>query len=275
MPDVPNFGQLALLLAAVVVFTAGGLLSVARLKTDRESLRVPAKICLYAGVCFAIAVLVWHSISRHSWLPLEDNFDTLVWLAVLLALFVAYTQRAHPLRGLDWFVMPIVVLLLIAAAVFGRTAPHEYLDTTWSWVHRLTAYGGALAFAVGGAAGAMYLLANRQLRAKRLAPGQRLGSLERLEHITVVAVRLGFALLTIGLITGLVRILRGGNTLGPDWYRQPKVLLTFVAWVVYALVLHSPINPSFRGRKTAMLSVVGFLLMIGILVAVQLMPGTR
>jgi len=65
------------------------------------------------------------------------------------------------------------------------------------------------------------------------------------------------------------------QSLWPEWYRQPKVLLTFVAWVVYALVLHSPINPSFRGRKTAMLSVVGFLLMIGILVAVQLMPGTR
>jgi ABC-type transport system involved in cytochrome c biogenesis permease subunit len=65
------------------------------------------------------------------------------------------------------------------------------------------------------------------------------------------------------------------NMLGPDWYRQPKVLLTFVAWVVYALVLHSPINPSFRGRKTALLSVVGFVLMIGVIVAVQLMPGSK
>jgi len=53
------------------------------------------------------------------------------------------------------------------------------------------------------------------------------------------------------------------------------VLLTFVAWVIYALVLHSPINPSFRGRKTAVLSVVGLVLMIGVLIAVQLMPSTR
>jgi ABC-type uncharacterized transport system permease subunit len=195
---------------------------------------------------------------------------------LLLALFVAYVQRAHPLRGLDWFVMPIVILLLIAAAVFGSAKPHEYLGTTWSWLHRVTAYGGALAFAVGGAAGAMYLIASQQLRNKKISAGSRLGSLERLERITFIAVTLGFALLTIGLVTGLVKVLgRGTNTLGPDWYTQPKVMLTFVAWVVYALVLHSPINPSFRGRKTAMLSVVGFVLMIGILVAVQLMPGTR
>lgn len=54
-----------------------------------------------------------------------------------------------------------------------------------------------------------------------------------------------------------------------------KVLLTFVAWVVYALVLHSPINPSFRGRKAALLSVLGFVLMIGVLIAVQLMPAGK
>ena len=54
--------------------------------------------------------------------------------------------------------------------------------------------------------------------------------------------------------------------------RQPKVLLAFCVWVVYALVLHAPINPSFRGRKAAMLSILGFVLMVGTLIAVQFMP---
>ncbi len=266
-----------MLFIAIGVFAVGGVISLARLRKQRIGYRLASKVCLYGGVCLGVAVLIWHSMGRHSWLPLEDNFDTLIWLGLFLALYVAYVQRAHPLRGLDWFIMPIVILLLVSAAIFGRAKPHEYLDTTWSWLHRVTAYGGALAFAVGGAAGAMYLIASRQLRAKRLPPEQRLGSLERLENITFIAVTLGFALLTIVLVMGLVRVLgKGGhNTLGPDWYAQPKVILTFVAWVVYALVLHSPINPSFRGRKTAMLSVVGFALMVGILIAVQLMPATR
>jgi ABC-type uncharacterized transport system permease subunit len=276
MTDVPSPGQLGLLFSSVGAFAAGGIISLARLRSDREGLRIAAKACLYTGVLLGVGVLVWHSRSRHSWMPLADNFDAMVWMALLLALFVAYTQRTHPLRGLDWFVMPIVILLLIGAAVFGQTEPHEYLGTTWSWIHLVTSFGGVLAFAVGGASGAMYLVANRRLRAKRLTPGANLGSLERLEHITLVSVTLGFALLTIGLVTGLVRVLSDrNNMLGPDWYRQPKVLLTFLAWVVYALVLHSPINPSFRGRKTALLSVVGFVLMIGVIVAVQLMPGSK
>ena len=271
---MPTDGQIALLILAIVLFVAGGGLSFARLWFASEELRIGSKALLYGGILAGLGALIWHSSARHRWLPLEDNFDALTWLALLLALFLAYTQRTHPLRGLDWFLMPIVVLLLVAAAVFGRTEPREYVRGGWVWVHWVSAYGGAVAFAVAGAVGAMYLIANRRLRSKRGTPGTSLGSLERLEHLTLVSVTLGFALLTIGLVTGLVRALdpRGRNALGPDWYVQPKVLLAFIAWLVYAVVLHSPINPSFRGRKTALLSVVGFVLMIGAIVAVQLMP---
>jgi ABC-type transport system involved in cytochrome c biogenesis permease subunit len=44
-------------------------------------------------------------------------------------------------------------------------------------------------------------------------------------------------------------------------------------WVIYALVLHAPINPSFRGRKAAMLSILGFVVMVWALIAVQFMPS--
>lgn len=275
MPDVPHAGQLALLFAAVAVFAASGILSIARLWSDRNSLRLASKACLYVGIVLGVALLIWHAIARHSWIPLDDNFDAMIWLALLLALFLAYIQATRPLRGIDWFLTPIVIGLLISAAVFGRTKPHDYLGTTWSWVHLMSAFAGTAAFAVAGASGAMYLIVNHRLRSKRLAPGIQLGSLERLEHLTLLAVSLGFALLTIGLITGLVRAMGGGNPLGREWYAQPKVLLTFVAWIVYALVLHSPINPSFRGRRTAMLSVLGFVLVIGVLIAVQYMPATK
>ena len=203
------------------------------------------------------------------WLPLGDNFDALVWLGLLLAMFVLYTQRAHPLRGLDWFVLPIVILLLVSAAVFGRAKPHEYnVASVWAWVHRLTAYGGAVAFAVAGAVGCMYLIVNRRLRAKPPLPGPNLGSLERLEHLTFVSVTLGFSLLSIGAATGLARWSEGAET--PP---TSKIVLTTVVWVVYAIVLHAPINPRFRGRKTAVLSVVGFVLMVGTIFAVQFMPA--
>jgi ABC-type transport system involved in cytochrome c biogenesis permease subunit len=271
MPDIPSVGQLTLLFAALAMFLGAEVFSLLRLRgTDR--FRIPAKACLYWGIALALGVLIWHSARRGNWVPLHDNFDALVWLALLLSLFVAYTQRVHPLRGLDWFILPIVELLLAAAAVFGREKPHEYVGTVWAWVHRVTAYGGTAAFAVAAAVGAMYLIADRRLREKRPGP---LGSLERLEKFTRVSVGLGFPLLTVGLVTGFVLAVdtHGHAGLGSAWYESPKVWLAFAAWLVYALVLHAPMNPVFRGRRAAMLSVVGFMLLIGTLVALQFTPG--
>jgi ABC-type uncharacterized transport system permease subunit len=234
-----------------------------------------------AGACFvgaaglSLGTLVWHSAARGSWLPFEDNFDSLIWLALLLAAFVAYVQMTNPLGGLVWFVMPIVVLLLIAAMVFGVTRPREYqLGSAWLWLHRIGTYGGAVAFAMAAASGGMYLLSSRRLRRKTIPSGVPRASLERLESTTRWSVTLGFALLTLGIISGLARIddADGATQLGPDWFFQPKVLLAFGVWLIYAVVLHAPINPSFRGRRVAMLSVIGFVLMIGSIIAAQFIP---
>jgi len=85
------------------------------------------------------------------------------------------------------------------------------------------------------------------------AADQARSSLERLEHLTLASVTLGFSLLTIGTVTGVVRYIEEGG-------RTPaaKIVLALAVWMVYAVVLHSPMNPSFRGRKAAVLSVVGF-----------------
>ncbi len=119
--------------------------------------------------------------------------------------------------------------------------------------------------------GCMYLVVSDRLRRKSAPAGPYLGSLERLENMTQVAVTWGFALLSLGLVSGLIRILHDGplTQLGAHWMTRPKVLLGFAVWVVYALALHTPINSALRGRKSAMLSIVGFVLMFGTLVAVQ------
>jgi ABC-type transport system involved in cytochrome c biogenesis permease subunit len=259
---MPNYGQIALLLASIVFFTVGGVFSLARLWRNTNPMRLAGKSLLYWGILAAMGVLVWHSIGRKSWVPIGDNFDALIWLAVLLALFVAYIQKTRPLAALDWFVMPIVIAVLISAAVIGRTEYRSYVDRAWTYMHYATSFTGAAFFAVAAASGLMYVIAARRLRSKQSAA--YLGSLERLEHLTMLAVTLGFALLTFGIITGAVLMIHSRLPTSA-W----KIALAGSVWVVYAIVLHAPINPVFRGRRAAVLSVLGFVLMIGTLVAVQ------
>jgi ABC-type uncharacterized transport system permease subunit len=135
-------------------------------------------------------------------------------------------------------------------------------------VHRVTAYGGTLAFAIAGVVGMMYLINLRRIRGKSALSGAPSvgASLERLEHLTTTSVTLGFALLTVGVITGIAELTRGGRA------PLPKLILASSVWIVYAIVLHAPINPSFRGRKAAVLSVVGFALTICTILAIMLLP---
>jgi ABC-type uncharacterized transport system permease subunit len=266
---MPTIGQLILLFVAILAFAVGGGMSVTRMWSDHAMPRIIARILLIAGIIACAGVIIWHSFTRGTWVPIGDNFDALVWLATLLALFVLYLQRHRQLGSLDWYVMPIVLLLLVWAAIFGRTDYHSYhsaVRDTWAWVHRVTSYVGAVAFAIAAAAGAMYVTASRRLRDKRQI-GPQFASLERLEHLTMTAVTLGFALLTVGMITGGIQMMEDKHT------SNTKIVLSAVVWVVYAIVLHAPINPSFRGRKVAVLSVVGFVLMLGTIVTVLLLPG--
>src|SRR4051812_30317096 len=181
---MPNTAQLILLIVCIALFAGASIASLLRIRRESEVLRITSKACAWTAIATGVSLIIWHASMRNQWLPLDDNFEALIWLGLILALFVLYVQRTSPIGGLDSFLLPMVVLLLIGAAIFGRTTPHVYLPTAWSWVHRVFSYGGAVAFVVAGAGGAMYMVANRRLRNKTLTSGPRLGSLERLEHVT-------------------------------------------------------------------------------------------
>jgi ABC-type uncharacterized transport system permease subunit len=266
---MPTNGQIGLLFVAAAMFALAGMMSFSRLWKNTNVARVASKASIYWGLLAAIGVLVWHGATRNGWMPIGDNFDALIWLGVLLAFFVIYVQRSGSLKALDWFILPVVVLLLICAAIFGRVEYQRYVNQTWMEIHLLSCFAGAAGFAVAAASGAMYVLASARLRNKQ-SSGNYLASLERLERLTMTAVTLGFALLTIGIITGLIGLIGQGKTTQPA-----KVVLAAGVWVIYAIVLHAPINPVFRGRRAAVLSVVGFVLMVGALVAAQFGPGGR
>ena len=80
----------------------------------------------------------------------------------------------------------------------------------------------------------------------------------------VIDRRMWVDVLTIGAITGFVRMVdEKQNT------SLTKIILTVAVWIVYGVVLHSPINPSFRGKKAAILSVIGLSIMLLTILVVQ------
>lgn len=267
---VPSLTQIAVVWLSCLFLAIAWTLLVRRgLRDTVPRSWLPQAFCALAGIA-SLTALLWHMVQRQAWVPAEDNFDALLTLSLVVGALTAYLQATRPVFGLPWIMLPVIIGLQVSAMFFGRIHFHDYhVTTAWNWTHRLSNYLGAAAFAVAFAGGCLYLLARRRLRRKEAHRHQAMSSLERLENLTRSGVIIGFALLTVGLITGVVEAIRYGSFDNHAWLKDPKIILAMVVWVIYALVLHAPINPSFRGRRSAWLSIIGFAVMILAIVAAQ------
>jgi len=104
--------------------------------------------------------------------------------------------------------------------------------------------------------GIMYLLQERQIKSKSFGLlYRRLPSLEVLDSLNYVCLTFGFPLITIGLISGFVY---AGAVWQSFWHWDPKEILSVVTWLIYAVLLHERLAVGWRGRRAAIMAIIGF-----------------
>ena len=199
---------------------------------------------------------------------LSDAVSVAAWVVVLLEMIV---ERQANVKVLGAFVMPVVLVLGLNSSLGrpGMLAPA--LGNAWIWVHIALALIGIAAFVLNFAGALMYLLQERQIRAKR--PGRvyyRLPALETLDHLTYRTLALGFPFLTTGIILGAVWARASwGSLFAPD----PLAFVSVVAWVIYAATLAGRAAGGWRGRRAAYSAIVGFAALVHTLGAGLFLPG--
>jgi len=97
---------------------------------------------------------------------------------------------------------------------------------------------------------------------------KRLPALELLDNIGYACIVVGFSLLTIGLITGFVY---AKSLWGSFWSWDPKEVWSGIAWLIYAALLHGRLALGWRGRKTAIMSIIGFGILLFTFLGVNLL----
>ncbi|MBD5634802.1 MAG: c-type cytochrome biogenesis protein CcsB [Candidatus Eremiobacteraeota bacterium] len=83
-----------------------------------------------------------------------------------------------------------------------------------------------------------------------------LPSLAKLDIMTYRIVSVGLPLLTVGIITGAWW---AKEAWGAYWQWDPKETAALVSWTVYALYMHLHTRNSWRGLRSAWMSVLGFI----------------
>jgi cytochrome c-type biogenesis protein CcsB len=84
-------------------------------------------------------------------------------------------------------------------------------------------------------------------------------SLAKLDILTYRIVSVGLPLLTVGIITGAWW---AKEAWGAYWQWDPKETAALFSWIVYAAYMHLHTRNSFRGVRSAWLSIFGFISII-------------
>jgi len=91
---------------------------------------------------------------------------------------------------------------------------------------------------------------------------------EMLDEVGYKTIAIGFPLLTVGIITGAVW---ANAAWGTYWGWDPKETWSLITWLMYAAYLHARFTRGWRGKRAAILSMVGFLAVIFTYLGVNLL----
>ncbi|MFI5394516.1 MAG: cytochrome c biogenesis protein CcsA [Candidatus Binatia bacterium] len=202
----------------------------------------------------------------------ELSFIACIMVGAYLVMALVLAQRAN-LTVVGALVTPLAFLFTLSAYAFNSATAElpEQLQNVWLPAHVAPAFLGYAIFAIAFCLSLIYLLQEKQLKAKRKSDlFRRLPSLETLDTLNHRFVTWGFALFTIGIITGS---LLAKETWGALWSWQPVELGSAITWILYALLLHAR-TTGWRGRKAATLTIVGFIVLVVSFLGVNLVfPG--
>jgi ABC-type transport system involved in cytochrome c biogenesis permease subunit len=86
-----------------------------------------------------------------------------------------------------------------------------------------------------------------------------LPALEDLDRVNHLCLLWGFPVLTLGLVAGVVF---AGFILKSGWGADPKIIWTFIVWVVYGFLLHQRLAIGWKGIRMAVVSCAVFILFL-------------
>ena len=134
------------------------------------------------------------------------------------------------------------------------------LHSVWFVIHIVAACIAAAALNVGAIASIMYLISmNAQAKAQRTGVPvkglvAKLPSLESMDTLAYRAHAIGFPIWTFTIAAGSVW---ADYAWGRFWGWDPKETWSLVTWVVYAAYLHARSTAGWRGRRAAVIAIIG------------------
>ena len=246
---------------AVAFYAVGLLYSLLLLGKRGNLLARVVEPAVGLGLIFHFDSLVEYTvlIGRLSWASIHYSESLLAFIAmvVFFIFFVGYRTTSAGI-----VIFPIVFLLTFASAVGQQpvTFTSPALRSSWIFVHVVMIFIGYAGLFLSFGASLLYLMQERTLKSKS-TQGLLPLSLQTIDDIGYNSLLFGFPFMTFGLIAGSVLAIA---KYGPYFFADPKILLSFIMWIVYLLLLYTRWSSGWRGRRAALLATFAFVIALGV-----------
>lgn len=206
--------------------------------------------------------------------PTLHIHDALGLLAILTLISYFVVEWKWQLRGLGFLATANAFLFTLISITFPDRFPpinRPELSGSVLEVHivLMILSFGILAFAF--CVSVAYLIQDFILRKKQtLQVSRRLPPLNTLDLLINRLVGLGFLFMTIGIISGSVWAARWW---GHWWGWDPKQILALLTWIFYAIYIYTRTLSGWKGKRSVILIVVGFALILITFVGTNFIPS--
>ena len=220
------------------------------------------------GLCLLFAGFLCHTatiavdFARLGHFPATNLHETLSLAGWAMAIVFLVLHYRYNLKILGVYAAPFIALIMVIVSQLPDTPSEttQMFKSFWLVSHVTAIFLGEAAFALAAGAGLLYLIQEDSIKSKKNRFFfKRLPSLELLDATGYACIVVGFTLLTIGLITGLVY---AKAVWGRFWSWDPKEVWSGIAWLFYAALLHERLALGWRGRKSAIMAIVGFVVLV-------------
>lgn len=218
---------------------------------------------LVIGLIIHSVGLVFRWLETHhtgyGYVPLSNMYESLVFFSWTIVLIYLILEFKYKQKIIGVFVTPLAFLTIAIISIIPSINPKitplmPALQSNWLTIHVTTCFFGYAAFAVSFGISILYLIRDRK-GGRQEGTAKWLPSPFILDEINYKSIVIGFPMLSLGIITGAAW---ANYAWGSYWSWDPKETWSLITWFVYAAFLHARITRDWRGRKAAILSIVGF-----------------
>jgi cytochrome c-type biogenesis protein CcsB len=239
-----------------------------RIEVDERWARIGLSLSVLAFLLLVGAVVTRGlAVGRPPWGNMYEF--SLAGAMAALGVWLLVTRRRRELRELGLVVVLTVLLILGVAVVVLYTEAAQLvpaLKSYWLWIHVTAAIIASGILTVGSVASLLFLIVDRYDHRvlagttggrgawlDRLA--QRLPTAEVLDRAAYQTIAFAFPLWFFAIVAGAIW---AEGAWGRYWGWDPKETWAFITLVIYAAYLHARATAGWRGRRAAIIALVGF-----------------